>query len=819
MSEKVTIKVERKKLHLPTIALRGLVVFPNNLVHFEVGREKSIAAVEWAMANNSNVFLVAQKSMDTTEPQQADLFSYGVVAEVKQVLRVSGDLVKVLVEGKYRAKLSALDASGDFLLSEVRPAPVRAGKADDAVETEALLRALKAGFDEYLGMNPRLGKDVVFAIVSSDDPAFLSEYMPANLLFRYEDKQAVMDEGTLNGRLKKLIEMLRRECQVMKIEKEIAEKVNESMDKNQRDYYLHEQLHIISDELGEGDDTHAEADEYRRRITGLHLAEDSEKKLLKEVDRLAKMQGSNQEATVIRTYLDTCLDLPWNTFTVDDLDISRAQQILDRDHYGLKKVKDRILETLAVRKLAPDVKAQIICLVGPPGVGKTSIARSIAESLGRKYVRISLGGVRDEAEIRGHRRTYIGAMPGKIITAMISAKSANPLMLLDEIDKLAGDFRGDPAAALLEALDPEQNSTFNDHFIDIPFDLSHVLFITTANDLGSIPGPLRDRMDVIELPSYTRVEKYNIARKHLLPKQLKACGLTGKVTLSQSALYGIIDGYTREAGVRNLERTITSVLRKCARKIAAGEVESVSVTGTMLEQLLGPRFVKPDFLNRTNAVGIANGLAWTSVGGETLPIEVQVMDNGSGKITVTGSLGDVMKESAQLAVTWVRVHAAEYGIDPEKLKKCDLHIHAPEGAVPKDGPSAGVTLTTALVSCLSGIPVRGDVAMTGEITLHGNVLPIGGLREKSMAAYREGMKPVLIPKDNEPDLYEVDDEVKKNLTFLPMQSLTQVLNAALLKPQNAKKAKAPSRTHAKKKAADAAIVPPTAEKPQPGAVC
>ena len=819
MSEKVTIKVERKKLHLPTIALRGLVVFPNNLVHFEVGREKSIAAVEWAMANNSNVFLVAQKSMDTTEPQQADLFSYGVVAEVKQVLRVSGDLVKVLVEGKYRAKLSVLDASGDFLLSEVRPAPVRAGKADDAVETEALLRALKAGFDEYLGMNPRLGKDVVFAIVSSDDPAFLSEYMPANLLFRYEDKQAVMDEGTLNGRLKKLIEMLRRECQVMKIEKEIAEKVNESMDKNQRDYYLHEQLHIISDELGEGDDTHAEADEYRRKITALHLAEDSEKKLLKEVDRLSKMQGSNQEATVIRTYLDTCLDLPWNSYTEDDLDINRAQQILDRDHYGLKKVKDRILETLAVRKLAPDVKAQIICLVGPPGVGKTSIARSIAESLGRKYVRISLGGVRDEAEIRGHRRTYIGAMPGKIISAMITAKSSNPLMLLDEIDKLAGDFRGDPAAALLEALDPEQNSTFNDHFLDIPFDLSHVLFITTANDLGSIPGPLRDRMDVIELPSYTRVEKYNIARKHLLPKQLKACGLTGKVTLSQSALYGIIDGYTREAGVRNLERTITSVLRKCARKIASGEAETVSVTGSMLEDLLGPRFVKPDFLNRTNAVGIANGLAWTSVGGETLPIEVQVIDNGSGKITVTGSLGDVMKESAQLAVTWVRVHALEYGIDPERLKKCDLHIHAPEGAVPKDGPSAGVTLTTALVSCLSGLPVRGDVAMTGEITLHGNVLPIGGLREKSMAAYREGMKTVLIPKDNEPDLYEVDDEVKKNLTFLPMQNLTQVLNAALLKPTSAKKTKAPASRSRKKAPAGESLVPPAADKPQPGAVC
>ena len=819
MSEKVTIKVERKELHLPTIALRGLVVFPNNLVHFEVGREKSIAAVEWAMANNSNVFLVAQKEMETSEPTQQDLYTYGVVAEVKQVLRVSDELVKVLVEGKYRAKLTELDTTGDFLLSAVRSAPVRAAKPEEAVETEALLRALKTGFDEYLGMNPRLAKDVVFTIVSSDDPMFLTEYMPANLLFRYEDKQAVMNENTLNGRLQRLVEMLRRECQVMKIEKEIAEKVNESMDKNQRDYYLHEQLHIISDELGEGDDTHAEADEYRRRITELHLAEDSEKKLLKEVDRLAKMQGSNQEATVIRTYLDTCLDLPWNTFTVDDLDISRAQQILDRDHYGLKKVKDRILETLAVRKLAPDVKAQIICLVGPPGVGKTSIARSIAESLGRKYVRISLGGVRDEAEIRGHRRTYIGAMPGKIINAIISAKSSNPLILLDEIDKLAGDFRGDPAAALLEALDPEQNSTFNDHFIDLPFDLSHVLFITTANDLGSIPGPLRDRMDVIELPSYTRVEKYNIARKHLLPKQLKACGLTGKVTLSQSALYGIIDGYTREAGVRNLERTITSVLRKCARKIASGEAESVSVTGTTLESLLGPRFVKPDFLNRTNAVGIANGLAWTSVGGETLPIEVQVIDNGSGKITVTGSLGDVMKESAQLAITWVRVHADEYGIDPERLKKCDLHIHAPEGAVPKDGPSAGVTLTTALVSCLSGIPVRGDVAMTGEITLHGNVLPIGGLREKSMAAYREGMKTVLIPKDNEPDLYEVDDEVKKNLTFLPMQNLTQVLAAALLKPQNPKKVKAPSRTHAKKKSAENAHVPPAADKPQTGAVC
>lgn len=813
MSEKVTVKVERHELHLPAIALRGLVVFPNNLVHFEVGRAKSIAAVEWAMANNSNVFLVTQKEMGTDEPAAEDLYAYGVVAEVKQVLRVSDELVKVLVEGKTRAKMLGLDGSGSFLLASVRPAPVRGVKADDSIRLEALLRSLKSCFDEYLGMNPRLGKDVVFSIVSSDDPVFLSEYIPANLLFRYEDKQAVMNENTLTGRLQRLIEMLRRECQVMRVEKEIADKVNEAMDRNQREYYLHEQLHVINDELGEGDDTHAEADEYRRRIQELHLAEDSEKKLLKEVDRLAKMQGSNQEAAIIRTYLDTCLDLPWNTFTVDDLDIARAQQILDRDHYGLKKVKDRILEILAVRKLSPDVKAQIICLAGPPGVGKTSIARSIAESLGRKYVRLSLGGVRDEAEIRGHRRTYIGAMPGKIISAMITAKSSNPLMLLDEIDKLAGDFRGDPAAALLEALDLEQNGTFNDHFLDIPYDLSHVLFITTANDLGSIPGPLRDRMDVIELPSYTRVEKYNIARKHLLPKQLKLCGLSGKVTLSQSALYDIIDGYTREAGVRNLERTITSVLRKCARKIASGEVESVSVTASSLEELLGPRQVKADFLNRTNMVGVANGLAWTSVGGETLPIEVQVMDEGSGKITVTGSLGDVMKESAQLAVTYVRVHAAEYGIDPERLKKCDLHIHAPEGAVPKDGPSAGVTLTTALVSCLSGMPVRGDVAMTGEITLHGNVLPIGGLREKSMAAYREGMKLVLIPKGNEPDLYEVDDEVKKNLEFLPVTNLSQVLEAALLREK--KSASRRSRSSQKTQPEKA----PAADSVQAGPVC
>ena len=816
MSEKVTIKVERQTHHLPAIALRGLVVFPNNLVHFEVGRDKSIAAIEWAMGNNSNVFLVAQKKMDTDEPTRDDLFTYGVVAEIKQVLRVSDELVRVLVEGKYRARMTDLDDGGKFLLAAVQPAPVRGPKEEDALQTDAMVRSLKSVFDDYLALNQRLAKDVVFAIVSSDDPVFLSEYIPANLLFRYEDKQAVMDENTLTGRLEKLIELLRRECQVMEIEKEISDKVNESMDKNQRDYYLHEQLNIISSELGEGDDTHAEAEDYRRRILELHLEEESETKLLKEVDRLAKMQGSNQEATVIRTYLDTCLDLPWAAKTEDNLDIHKAQELLDKEHYGLKKVKERILEILAVRKLAPDVKGQIICLVGPPGVGKTSIARSIAACLGRKYARMSLGGVRDEAEIRGHRRTYIGAMPGKIISAIISAKSSNPLLLLDEVDKMASDFRGDPAAALLEALDPEQNVAFKDHYIDLPFDLSGVLFITTANTLDTIPRPLLDRMDVIELSSYTRVEKFEIARRHLLPKQLLATGLKGKVKLTHTALYGLIDGYTQEAGVRNLERTITEVLRKCAKVIAAGDAQAITVTAKDLEPMLGPRRVKPSFLSRQDAVGVANGLAWTSVGGEILPIEVQIVRGGSGKLELTGSLGEVMKESAKLAITYAKAHAEEYGYSTELFKNADIHIHAPEGAIPKDGPSAGVTLTTALISCLSGRKVRADVAMTGEISLHGQVLPIGGLKEKSMAAYREGMSLVLIPQENVPDLYEVDDAVKQALAFQPVTQLAEVLQTALLPLQKATPAKKPGprgAAHARRKKAV-----PTAEPVANGAV-
>ena len=553
MSEKVTVRVERNILHLPAIALRGLVVFPNNLLHFEVGREKSIAAVEWAVSNHSNVFLIAQKDMKADDPAADGLYHYGVVAEIKQVMRVSDDLVRILVEGKYRAKLTQIDTDGSFLLASVRPTPVRPVKPEEEAEADALLRNVKKSFDELLNLNPRIGKDVVFAVNSNNDPAFLCEYIPANLLFRFEDKQAVLEEGTLIGRLRLLVERMHRERRMLEIDKEIAQKVDEAMDKNQRDYYLHEQMHMISEELGEDDDTTAEAEEYRRRITELHLDADREKKLLKEVDRLSKMQSSNQEGTVIRTYLDTCLELPWNTFTEDDLDIAKAQRILDRDHYGLKKVKDRILEVLAVRKLAPDVKGQIICLVGPPGVGKTSIARSIAESLGRKYVRLSLGGVRDEAEIRGHRRTYIGAMPGKIISAMITAKSSNPLMLLDEVDKVSNDYHGDTFSALLEVLDSEQNSHFRDHYVELPIDLSRVFFIATANTLDTIPRPLLDRMEVIQLSSYTDAEKLQIARNHLLPKQMKEHGLKKtSLRMDDEALRAVIRDYTRESGVRQL---------------------------------------------------------------------------------------------------------------------------------------------------------------------------------------------------------------------------------------------------------------------------
>ena len=773
MSEKVKVKITRNVSVLPAIALRGLVVFPNNIVHFEVGRAKSIAAIEAAMHANSSVFLVAQKEMDVEEPTMLDLYGYGVIAEIKQVLRVSDDLVKVLVEGKTRARLLELN-DGDFLQASVRPVPVRGIAADKRTQVEALVRSLKDCFEEYLSYSPQISKDIIYNIVSSDSPLFLSEYMPANLLLKYEDKQTILNESSLLSRLEKLLMLLRQECQVLEIERDLDDKVNASLDKGQREYYLREQMHIISEELGDSEDTRAEADTYRQKIAALKLDDESTEKLLKECDRLARMQSNSAESGVIRSYLDTCLGLPWHITTEDDLDQAHARRVLDREHYGLQKVKERILELLAVRKLNTEVKGQIVCLVGPPGVGKTSIARSIAESLGRKYVRISLGGVRDEAEIRGHRRTYIGAMPGKIISAMITAKSSNPLMLLDEIDKLAGDFRGDPAAALLEALDPEQNSTFNDHFLDIPFDLSHVLFITTANDLGSIPGPLRDRMDVIELPSYTRVEKYNIARKHLLPKQLKEHGLKKtQLRITDDAIRRVIAAYTKESGVRVLERQLGKLCRKAAMQLVEGDVKRVDITENNLKELLGTQQYSESIHSDRDQVGVVNGLAWTQVGGEILEVEAQALD-GSGKLELTGNLGSVMQESAKAALTCLRSRWEELGLPRDFYKTKDVHVHFPEGAVPKDGPSAGIAITTAMLSALTGRPVRGSVAMTGEVTLRGRVLAIGGLKEKTMAALRNGVHTVLIPRENVKDLDEIDQTVRAALRFIPVETVDQV---------------------------------------------
>ena len=783
MSEKVTVKVERNILHLPAIALRGLVVFPNNLLHFEVGRDKSIAAVEWAVRNKSEVFLIAQKDMKAEDPKAEEMYQYGVVAEIKQVMRVSDDLVRILVEGKFRAKRTELDTDGSFLLASVRPAPVRPIKAEEETEAEALLRNVKTSFDAVLSMNPRISKDVVFAVTSNNDPAFLCEYIPANLLFRFEDKQAVMEESTLIGRLRLLVERLHRERRMLEIDKEIAQKVDEAMDKNQRDYYLHEQMHMISQELGEDDDTTAEAEEYRRRIQELHLDEEREKKLLKEVDRLAKMQSSNQEGTVIRTYLDTCLDLPWNSFTEDDLDIAKAQRILDRDHYGLQKVKERILEFIAVRQLNPEAKGQILCLVGPPGVGKTSIALSVAKAMNRKVARLSLGGVRDEADIRGHRKTYIGAMPGRIIEAISRSGSMNPLLVLDEVDKMGSDGRGDPASALLEVLDSEQNYAFRDHYLEIPVDLSRVMFIMTANTLDTIPRPLLDRMEIIEIPSYTDEEKVQIAQRHLLPKERQAHGLTASsLRVDESAIRAAIALYTRESGVRSLERQLGKICRKAAKQLATSDVKRVTVTEKNIKDFLGAPRAAQEKIPEKDLVGVVNGLAWTEVGGEILPVEVGVMD-GSGKVELTGNLGDVMQESCRAALSCLRQRAQELGIAPDFYKTKDIHIHFPEGAIPKDGPSAGIAIATAVLSALTGQAVHRDVAMTGEITLRGRVLAIGGLREKTMGALRAGVHTVILPKENEKDLDEIDPLVREKLRFVPVETVDAVFAEALVLPE------------------------------------
>ena len=763
---------------LPILPLRGLVLFPGMMLHFDVGRKKSILALDSAVKNAQTVFLVPQTDIKDEDPSAAQLCPIGVVATVKQVIKQSGDGIRILVEGNYRAKVDVVLQDEPFFLADVLPAEMK--KTASSLKGSALVRTVKSVFQEYLEFTPRMAPDVIMGVQTCEDPGYLADYITSNIMLEYEKKQKILCELHPVKRLEKLLVMLTNEIEILSLESEINHKVKEQIDDNQREYFLREQMKIISDELGESDNPQDEAEEFKQRVLQLELPDEVRDKLLKECDRLFKMPFGSHEANVVRNYLDICLDLPWNKLSKVSIDIDKAQRILDKEHYGLAKVKDRIIEMLAVRKLAPNMKGQIICLVGPPGVGKTSIAKSVAKAIGCHYVRIALGGVRDESDIRGHRKTYIGAMPGRIISAIQQAGTRNPLILLDEIDKLGNDFRGDPTSALLEVLDAEQNKTFHDHYIDLPFDLSDVLFITTANDYSAIPAPLLDRMDVIHLSSYTHEEKFNIAKKHLIPKQLKKHGLNGRtVKITDSTIHELIDSYTREAGVRSLERTITALLRKAAKQIVSGEAVRMTIDVKNLESMLGPKKFKREQLGATDEVGLVTGLAWTSVGGETMPIEVAVME-GSGKIELTGSLGDVMKESARTAISCVRCRTEALHIKSDFYKTCDIHIHVPEGAVPKDGPSAGIAMATAVVSTLSNTPVRREVAMTGEITLRGKVLPIGGLKEKTMAAYRSGIKTVIIPQDNLADLAEIDPVVKETIHFITVDQLDAVLKYALL---------------------------------------
>lgn len=776
---------------IPAISLRGLVVFPSMVLHFDVGRERSVNALRAAADGSGRIFLVAQKDAAVTDPELSDMYEVGVIAEVRQLLTTPDGSTRVLVEGLTRAKRVKQTAGKDYLEFEVKELPQRSAAVSDSTAAAAL-RTLKNVFAEYSQISPRMPRELFEGIMSEENLGELFEKVVFNVVLKVEDKQALLEANGILRRVKMLIAMLESEIEIIETEIDIQEQVKEQVDKNQREYYLREQLRAIYKQLGEGDNPQEEADGYIEKIKALNLSNEITEKLVGEAQKLVKMSYSSQEAGVIRGYLDTVLELPWNIKTKDKLDIDKVQKQLDKDHYGLKKVKERITEIISVRAMAPDVKGQIICLYGPPGVGKTSIGKSIAAALGRNYARISLGGVHDEAEIRGHRKTYIGAMPGRIAAALKQAKSMNPVLLLDEIDKMGSDYKGDPASAMLEVLDSEQNTTFTDHFLEIPLDLSDVLFITTANSLDTIPAPLLDRMEIIELSSYTREEKFNIAKKHLLPKQLKKHGeKPANVKITDKALYSVIDFYTREAGVRGLERNIADICRKSAKKLVTGE-KKVTVTDENITDFLGVKKHLPEHLAAHDEVGLVNGLAWTSVGGVLMPLEVLVLD-GTGKTEFTGSLGEVMKESAKIAVSLTRSIAKKYNIDPEFWKTKDIHVHAPEGAVPKDGPSAGVTLTTALVSALSGTPVRRDVAMTGEITLRGKVLAIGGLKEKTMAAYRAGVKTVCIPKENEPDIDELDDVVKNNVKFVIAEDISTVLETALVLPNCAPKEKAPMK--------------------------
>ena len=763
---------------VPLIPLRGMVVFPGMLLHFDVGRRRSLLALHDSMEVDQMVFLVAQKDLSVEEPTLDDLYPTGVVAKVRQVLKTSGESLRLLVEGIYRAKITEVVNVEPFMMVNVRERPEPANL--EPIHEEALIRQSRAHFAKYVDLaGEDMAPDVMLGVASIDKLGHLTDFIASNLPMPVEEKEMVLHALPIVRRAELLMSILNRECEVLRLEKDIHTRVHENMDQNQKEYYLREQIRVISEELGEEDNPLEEATEYEEKITALQLPKECDEALRKEVHKLSKMPIGSHEATVVRNYLDTCLKLPWNTESELHLDLQHAAQILDRDHYGLEKVKEHIIETLAVHSLSEESRGQVLCLVGPPGVGKTSIAKSVAEAVGRKYVRVALGGVHDESEIRGHRRTYLGSMPGRIIHAIEQAGTKNPLILLDEIDKMASDMRGDPSAAMLEVLDAEQNNTFTDHYIDLPFDLSGVLFITTANDESAIPAPLYDRMDILHLPSYTAEEKFHIAKEHLVKKQLNRNGIKPRqLRITDEAIRALIAGYTREAGVRELERQIGKICRKVAKKLVAGECKSMTVKNP--ETLLGVPKYHDDPTVTKDQVGVVNGLAWTAVGGETMPVEVAVLD-GTGKLELTGSLGDVMKESAHTAISYVRSQAENWHIDKDFYKTKDIHIHVPEGAVPKDGPSAGVTMATAIVSALTDIPVRGDVAMTGEITLRGRVLPIGGLREKTMAAYTHHIKTVIIPQDNQPDLEEVDSEVKKHLEFIPAKQLDTVFKTALTK--------------------------------------
>ena len=762
---------------LPVLALRGLAVFPDQTVHFDVGRVKSVKALEEAMKRDQNIMLIPQRDIMDNDPTLDGLYPIGTVAKVKQVLHAQGENLRVLVTGICRARIQELTQTEPFLMGQIQSVPET--EVMDTTRVHALRREAKNLYALYSDLLEHPAQTVQLRMVATENTGFIADSIAQNSGIEYPDKVKMLGQLNPVKRLELAVKLLRREVEMLKLETEIQERTRANIDQNQKDYYLREQIRVLRDELGEGDDE-SEFSTYEKQILKLNLPEESEQKLLKDLSRLKKQPFGSSEAAVLRNYLDTVLELPWNVRTKERIDIAAARKILEADHFGLEKVKQRILETLAVRKMAPEMPPQIICLVGPPGVGKTSIAYSIARSLNRKMARIALGGVRDEAEIRGHRKTYVGAMPGRILQALIQAGSSNPLLLLDEIDKMGSDHRGDPSAALLEVLDAEQNKTYRDHYLEIPYDLSDVMFITTANTLDTVPRPLLDRMEVIELNSYTDEEKLMIAKNHLLPKQMKKHGIKKtQLRVTDDAIREIISCYTRESGVRKLERRFAEICRKTAMSILEQEnPKRITVTGSNLETYLGIRRYLPDRLPGSDQVGLVTGLAWTSVGGETLEVEVNVME-GSGKLELTGNLGDVMKESAHAALSYIRANALKLGVPADFYKTKDIHVHFPEGAVPKDGPSAGITVCTAIVSALTGISVRRNVAMTGEISLRGRVMRIGGLKEKTMAALRHGIRTVIIPTDNERDLEEIDQTVRRQLNFVSAQSVDTVLQVAL----------------------------------------